>query len=80
MSGQIDRITAHNKKLLGRNQFLESQTSEGLILFNECLKTLKDQHKLKNKLMTQNEKVMALDLFVQQPTIAQAISYLNINL
>jgi hypothetical protein len=42
MSGQIDRITAHNKKLLGRNQLLESQTSEGLILFNECLKTLKD--------------------------------------
>ena len=64
MSCQIDRITAQNKKLLSRNQFLESQTSEGLLLFNDCLKTLKDQLKLKNKLMTQNEKIMALDFFV----------------
>ncbi len=64
MSGQIDRITAQNKKLLSRNQLLELQTSEGLLLFNDCLKTLKDQLKLKNKLMTQNEKIMALDFFV----------------
>jgi hypothetical protein len=64
MSGQIDRITAQNKKLLSRNQLLESQTSEGLLLFNDCLKALKDQLKLKNKLMTQNEKIMALDFFV----------------
>lgn len=64
MSSQIDRITAQNKKLLSRNQLLESQTSEGLLLFNDCLKTLKDQLKLKNKLMTQNEKIMALDFFV----------------
>lgn len=75
---QIDKLKFEAKELKAKNCQLSNASSEGLQVFLNCMDVVREQARVKNKLFTMHEKIQAIDLFVKQPSIQEALEQIGV--